>query len=564
MWPAAIGVARQTVHRLVAAVRGRGVWRGLADRSARSRCRVRIRWRRRSRRGSWSCAGRIRGGGRARSCIWLEREGVVAVAGADVDLSVPGPSRADRRPQARQAQAGGLQAVGAVAGDGVVADGHRRRGPARRRQSRRRSCRGSMTTRGSCVSARVVARATARPVCDALALAMRTPRGARADPDRQRQGVHRPVRAGPGAGAVRSDLPGERHQAPPHRAAVADHDGQGRAVAQDAAPRVPRRQGVRLDRRRPGPARCVGASTTTTSGRISRSGGCRRSSGSGSPSHATSRPGDARRDRRTASGPVTTRRVERQGHDQLRHRRRTRPARGSPARPSRSSARAGSCSSTTAACSSPPTPAGTRSTSRPPASQRGRKPTAVTPVGVDRRVGDPQGRLVRQRLLRRHQLPGRQRRTGAARSKSPSSATPSRSRIGERAHPHATRSATTAPANTAPSPTPAADPTASTPPEGSTCQAATGAEVSGGYRGLTQRGRQTPKTGTWVLARAFHAGEPSGFEPHLLRRSLAVPATIGRPVVMTRLGVRRDGAARRFQSYGRVRQGWRSVPCGDD
>ena len=85
-----------------------------------------------------------------------------------------------------------------------------------------------------------------------------TPWGARGDPDRQRQGVHRPVRARPRAGAVRSDLPGERDQAPPHRAPVADHDRQDRALAQDAARRVPDRQGVRLDRRRPGPARWLG------------------------------------------------------------------------------------------------------------------------------------------------------------------------------------------------------------------------------------------------------------------------------------------------------------------
>ena len=57
-----------------------------------------------------------------------------------------------------------------------------------------------------CVCARLVARATARPVCDALAWAMRAHGVPGPDPDRQRQGVHRPVRAGPGAGAVRPDL----------------------------------------------------------------------------------------------------------------------------------------------------------------------------------------------------------------------------------------------------------------------------------------------------------------------------------------------------------------------
>ena len=46
------------------------------------------------------------------------------------------------------------------------------------------------------VSAMLVARATARPVCEALLAALRPARGAGADPDRQREGVHRPVRAG--------------------------------------------------------------------------------------------------------------------------------------------------------------------------------------------------------------------------------------------------------------------------------------------------------------------------------------------------------------------------------
>ena len=46
-----------------------------------------------------------------------------------------------------------------------------------------------------CVSAYVVARATARPTCDALALSDAPPRDPDSDPHRQRQGVHRPVRA---------------------------------------------------------------------------------------------------------------------------------------------------------------------------------------------------------------------------------------------------------------------------------------------------------------------------------------------------------------------------------
>jgi len=46
-----------------------------------------------------------------------------------------------------------------------------------------------------CVSALVVARATARPTCDALAVGHAPSWGARADPHRQRQGLHRALRA---------------------------------------------------------------------------------------------------------------------------------------------------------------------------------------------------------------------------------------------------------------------------------------------------------------------------------------------------------------------------------
>ena len=93
--------------------------------------------------------------------------------------------------------------------------------------------------------------------------------------------------------------------------------------------------------------------------------------------------------------------------------------------------------------------------------QRSRKPRPSRPSAsspsVTRKV-DSSG----QRVLRRHQLPGRQQVSSAARCRSPSSATPSRS-PSARSSSAATRSSTTAPANTAPSPTPAADPTASTP-----------------------------------------------------------------------------------------------------
>ena len=56
------------------------------------------------------------------------------------------------------------------------------------------------------------------------------PRGPGADPDRQREGVHRPVQPPAGRGAVRPDLPGERDRAPADPAPVADHHRQDRAV----------------------------------------------------------------------------------------------------------------------------------------------------------------------------------------------------------------------------------------------------------------------------------------------------------------------------------------------
>jgi transposase-like protein len=52
-----------------------------------------------------------------------------------------------------------------------------------------------------CVSAALMARERTQPVCDGLAAAM-APRGPRADPDRQRQGVHRPVPPPTDRGAV--------------------------------------------------------------------------------------------------------------------------------------------------------------------------------------------------------------------------------------------------------------------------------------------------------------------------------------------------------------------------
>ena len=149
-----------------------------------------------SRRGSWRCAGRIRGGGRARSCF-----GSTARASSPL----PGRTSVERclirhglvTPQARKRKR---------------SDYKRWERSGRWSCGRWTSSAGSASSTGSeakivsgiddhsrfVVSARVVARATARPVCDALALAMRRHGVPEADLDRQRQGVHRPVRAGPG------------------------------------------------------------------------------------------------------------------------------------------------------------------------------------------------------------------------------------------------------------------------------------------------------------------------------------------------------------------------------
>ena len=81
-----------------------------------------------------------------------------------------------------------------------------------------------------CVLAKVVARATARPVCDALLEAMRRHGVPEAILSDKRQGLHRPLRAAPERGALRPDLPRARHPPPADRACVTDHHRQGRAL----------------------------------------------------------------------------------------------------------------------------------------------------------------------------------------------------------------------------------------------------------------------------------------------------------------------------------------------
>ena len=122
-----------------------------------------------------------------------------------------------------------------------------------------------------CVIATVVRRATARAVCRAFIAAMRT----YGIPDevlsRQRQAVHRQVRqAPPGRGAVRADLPPQRHPPAAHQAVLADHDREGGTLAPDPAGRVPqRRRAVRTRSRKPRPQSMRGGRSTTTAARTS-------------------------------------------------------------------------------------------------------------------------------------------------------------------------------------------------------------------------------------------------------------------------------------------------------
>jgi transposase len=87
-----------------------------------------------------------------------------------------------------------------------------------------------------CVIAAVVVRATARAVCSAFVTAMAEygiPGEVLSDNGKQFTGRVR--QAPPGRGAVRADLPGERHHPAAGQAPVPDHDGEDRATAPDAA-----------------------------------------------------------------------------------------------------------------------------------------------------------------------------------------------------------------------------------------------------------------------------------------------------------------------------------------
>ncbi len=164
------GVARQTVHEWLRRYAADGLG-GLADHSSKPlscphqmapEVEARIVEMRRAHPG-W---------GPRTILFWLDRAGV---------SPLPGRSSVERclirhglvTPQARKRKRSDYKRWERVAGDGVVADGHRRRGPHRRRVSEAKIVSGIDDHSRFVVSARVVARATARPVCDALTFAMR-------------------------------------------------------------------------------------------------------------------------------------------------------------------------------------------------------------------------------------------------------------------------------------------------------------------------------------------------------------------------------------------------------
>jgi transposase len=121
------------------------------------------------------------------------------------------------------------------------------------------------------VCAKAAAAATARPVCLALAEALRRhgiPREILTDNGKVFTG---PVRERAGPGDVRPDLRGQRDPAPADRPVLADHDREGRAAAQDDAggvlhpPQTARGRPSRSCRRR----WTAGCTSTTPPGRTS-------------------------------------------------------------------------------------------------------------------------------------------------------------------------------------------------------------------------------------------------------------------------------------------------------
>src|ERR687898_1263069 len=142
---------------------------------ARGRCRARIRWPRWSRRGWWRCARAHPGWGPRTILFWLEREGIEPVPGRTsverclVRHGLVSPQARKRKrsdykrwERSRSMELWQMDVVGGVR----LFDG-----------SEAKIVSGIDDHSRFVVSAHVVARATARPVCDALEAAMDRPGG---------------------------------------------------------------------------------------------------------------------------------------------------------------------------------------------------------------------------------------------------------------------------------------------------------------------------------------------------------------------------------------------------
>ena len=250
-----------------------------------------------------------------------------------------------------------------------------------------------------------------------------------ADPDRQRQGLHRPLR--PGTGEVLFDRicreNGIRHLLTAPRSPTTT--GKVERFHKTLRREFLDGKVFARHRRRPGRHRRLGATTTTTTAPT-------RASAWWLPGTVPPRrhgPSTARRRGHAshdadAPEPVTRpRTVGAQRQLSASPPAATRPACGSPVRPSRWSATAGSCSSHTGVCSSPPTPAATAPDKEAAACAAGTAPAVAPPAPRHGGVGDPQGRLVSGNVCFAGTTYRVGNNTGAARSRSPSSATPSRS-----------------------------------------------------------------------------------------------------------------------------------------
>ncbi len=170
--------------------------------------------------------------------------------GAPPSIACSGPSRPGRSAETKT-QAGGLSPLGTHPLHGTLADGHHGRGEARRAGAELKMITGLDDHSRFCVSALLVPRATARPVCEALALAMR--RHGVPDQILTDNGKVFTARFGPGKGQVLFDRicreNGIKHLLTAPQ--LAHHHRQGGALPQDGESGVPRGARLRLASRRP-------------------------------------------------------------------------------------------------------------------------------------------------------------------------------------------------------------------------------------------------------------------------------------------------------------------------